>query len=326
MSIGGDQGGSIRIPSCYCGTFGMKPTFGLVPYSGVFPIEHTIDHVGPITATVFDNALLLEVIAGPDGLDDRQHIPSTVKFNYTQDIDKGVKNLKIGILTEGFELPDSEKIVNESVREAAKVFTRLGATVSEVSVPMHSLGGAIWTPIALEGAVDQMMLNYGYGTGHKGLYVTSLIDVYNGWRKKANQLADSVKVSILTGQYMRKFYGGHYYAKAQNLGRMLSAAYDEAFKNVDLLLMPTLPLRATPLPKPDDSRELYIKCAFEMLANTCPFDVTGHPAMNIPVNKHEDLPIGMMLVGKHFDELTIYKAAFAFEKAQGISVVKKLQN
>jgi amidase len=120
---------------------------------------------------------------------------------------------------------------------------------------------------------------------------------------------------MLVGHYFVKHYRGHFYAKAQNLSRKLRVAYDAAFSKHDLLLMPTLPLKATPLPPADASRELYVQRAFEMAANTAPFDVTGHPAMSIPCGIGDALPIALMLVGKHYEESTIYCAAAAFEKA-----------
>src|ERR1700720_2090104 len=129
MAIGGDQGGSIRIPAAYCGVYGMKPTYGLVPYTGVFPIELTLDHTGPMTATVADNALLLEVLAGPDGLDPRQ---VNVKVDtYTTALGKDVSGLRIGIVKEGFGHAVSEKVVDTLVRRGAERFKELGATVDE---------------------------------------------------------------------------------------------------------------------------------------------------------------------------------------------------
>ena len=119
---------------------------------------------------------------------------------------------------------------------------------------------------------------------------------------------------MLIGHYFIKHYRGHSYAKAQNLSRKLRAAYDAALSQHDLLLMPTVPLKATPLPPADAPRELYIQRAFEMLANTAPFDATGHPAMSIPCGLSDDLPIGLMMIGSHYGEFEIYRAAAAFEK------------
>jgi len=313
MAIGGDQGGSIRIPASYCGIYGMKPTHGLVPYTGIMPIELTLDHAGPMTATVADNALLLEVIAGADGLDPRQYTPRPAA--YSQAFGRDVKGLKIGVVKEGFGFPNSERDVDAKVKSAALAFGKLGAVVSEVSVPMHLAGPAIWTPIALEGATELMMKGNGFGTNWRGLFVTSLLDAHSGWRHRADELPDTLKVSMLLGHYFVKHYRGHFYAKAQNLSRKLRAAYDAALGAHDLLLMPTLPVKATPLPPADAPRELSLQRAFEMIANTAPFDATGHPAMSLPCGESDGLPIGLMLIGKHWDEATIYRAAHAFEQS-----------
>jgi amidase len=313
MAIGGDQGGSIRIPSAYSGTYGMKATWGLVPYTGVMPIEQTIDHAGPITGNVADNALLLEAIAGPDGLDPRQAGAKIAK--YTAALGKGVKGLKIGVLREGFGHANSEKDVDAKVKLAARLLQKKGATVTEVSVPMHLLGPAIWTPIALEGLQWQMMRGNGLGMNWKGLYVTSLLDAHSNWRSRADELSLSLKISMLSGEFFIKHHRGHFYAKCQNLARQLTAAYDAVLAEHDLLLLPTLPLKATKLPAAGAAGGEILQRAFEMIGNTAPFDVSGHPAMSVPCGLSDDLPIGMMLVGRHWDESTIYRAAHAFEQA-----------
>jgi amidase len=311
MAIGGDQGGSIRIPAAYCGVYGMKPTHGLVPYTGIMPIEITLDHTGPMTCNVPDNALLLEVLAGEDGLD-----PRRVKIEaYTKALDRGVRGVKIGVLKEGFGHPNPEPDVEAKVKQAASTFRDIGATVSEVSVPMHTLGAALWSPIALEGATELMMRGNGMGTNWRGLYTTTLLDAHSQWKHRADELSDTLKISMLVGHYFIKHYRGHFYAKAQNLSRKLRAAYDAALRQHDLLLMPTLPLKPTPLPPANAPRELIIQRAFEMIPNTPSFDATGHPAMSIPCGMSDGLPIGLMLVAKHYDEMTIYRAAAAFEKA-----------
>ena len=313
MALGGDQGGSIRIPASFCGIYGMKPTHGLVPYSGIMPIEVTLDHTGPMTANVADNALMLEVLAGPDGLDPRQGMAKAEA--YTKALGQGVKGMKIGVVKEGFGHANSEKDVDAQVRKGAGIFKKLGATVEDVSLPMHLMGAAIWTPIAVEGATQLMMKGNGFGTNWRGLYVTSLLDAHSAWKHRADELADSLKLSMLAGEYFTKHYRGHYYAKAQNLSRRLRAAYDAELSKYDLLLMPTLPMKATEIPPPNAPRELYIQRAFEMVGNTAPFDATGHPAMSIPCGMPDGLPVGMMLIGKHYDESTIYRAAHAFEQA-----------
>jgi len=314
LAIGGDQGGSIRMPSSYCGIYGMKATHGLVPYTGVMPIELTIDHTGPMTANVTDNAVMLEVLAGPDGLDPRQHAGRSAQ-PYSELMKAGAKGLKIGIVTEGFGWPQSQAGVDAKVREAAARFEKLGATVSEVSLPMHRAGPAIWLPIAAEGATQMMMKDGGYGFNYKGLYDTALIDYHVGWKKRADDLSETLKITMVLGEYFIQNYCGHYYGKAQNLARQLKAAYDTALSDFDLLLMPTLPMVATKLPDPGAPVEDVIARAFEMLPNTCPTDVTGHPAMSLPCGTFDGLPVGLMLIGKHYDEATIYRAAYSFEQS-----------
>lgn len=312
MAIGCDQGGSIRMPGSWCGVYGMKPTHGLVPYTGVMPIEATLDHAGPMTATVANNALLLEVIAGIDGLDPRQYDVRVDK--YTAALGRGVAGLRIGVVKEGFSHPVSEADVDQKVRQAADRLRALGATVEDVSIPMHLDGAAIWTPIALEGLQVQMMHGNGMGFNWKGLYTTSLLDAHSNWRARANELSRTLKISMFAGEYFIRNYRGHFYAKAQNLGRLLRQSYDEALSRCDLLLMPTLPMKATPIPEQNAPLALYCQRAFEMLPNTAPFDVTGHPAMTVPCGLSQGLPIGMMLIGRHWNESTIYRAAHAFEQ------------
>jgi amidase len=313
MAIGGDQGGSIRIPSAYCGTYGMKGTHGLVPYTGVMPIEATIDHTGPITRNVADNALLLEVLAGADGLDPRQYAPNVTPC--TTALRRGVGGLKIGVLTEGFEIAGMQRGVADKVRAGAARLVSMGASVEEVSIPEHLIGPAIWGPVALEGLTAQMMLGNGMGFNWKGLYDVSLMDYHAGWREKADDLSQMLKISMLVGKWGIDHCRGRYYAKAQNLARWLKAAYDAKLATYDLLLLPTLPCVATKLPEKGAPLAEVVARAFEMIASTAPFDATGHPAMSIPCGLSDGLPVGLMLIGKFYDEATIYQAAAAFESA-----------
>ena len=311
MAIGCDQGGSIRIPSAFCGTYGMKPTHGLVPYTGIMPIEATLDHAGPITANVRDNALMLEAIAGGDGLDPRQYAP-TVEA-YTAALDKGVRNLKIGLLTEGFQLPNMDTQVAEKVRGAVARLQELGALVGEISVPEHNLAGALWSPIGCEGLTAQMMHGNGMGFNWEGQYDVALLDKHARWRDDADALSPSLKICMFVGQYGLERYHGRYYARAQNIARRARAGYNRALADFDLLVMPTVPIVAQPLPEPGCSITEYISRAFEMIGNTAPQDITGHPAMSIPCGLVDGLPVGMMLVGRHYAESTIYQAAAALE-------------
>ncbi|HJQ58563.1 MAG TPA: amidase [Vineibacter sp.] len=313
MALGGDQGGSIRMPASFCGIYGMKPTHGLVPYTGIMPIEIFVDHTGPMTANVTDNALMLEVLAGPDGYDPRQY---DVKVHaYTEALKGGIKGMKIGVVKEGFMQANAEKDVNEKVMAAARKLQALGATVSDVSIPMHLVAPAIWMPIGVEGLTQTMMWGDGYGVSRPDLYVTSLMDFHRNWRNRANELSETTKLFTMFGTYIRKYYGSRYYGKAMNINRRLIAAYDSALAQHDLLLMPTTPIKATPLPPPDAPRELYVERALNMISNTAPFDITHHPAMAVPCGMADGLPVSLMLVGKHFDEPTIYRAAYAFEQS-----------
>jgi len=315
MAIGGDQGGSIRIPASWCGIYGLKPTHGLVPYTGAFPIEATIDHLGPMARTTADVATLLEVIAGEDGMDPRQY---RVKPEpYSKALTGSIEGLRIGIVPEGFEWPGaSQADVDDMVMRAAGRFEELGAVVSTVSIPMHRDGIHIWNAISIEGATALMLKGNSMGTNWKGYYTTSLLDAFaRGWRARPNDLSETTKLVLLTGEYMQTRYHGRFYAKAQNLALKLKAAYDACFHQVDLLVMPTLPMKATRIPDPDASREEYIVRALEMLPNTSPFDVTGHPAMNVPCGMSQGLPVGMMLVARSFGESTILRASHAFEQS-----------
>jgi amidase len=313
MALGGDQGGSIRIPACWCGIYGMKPTHGLVPYTGIMPIEIFLDHTGPMTKTVADNALMLEVIAGADGYDPRQFSPKVA--NYTQALGGDVKGLKIALVKEGFARPESEKEVDEKVRQGAERFRQLGATVDEVSIPLHLAGPAIWMPIGMEGIAQTMMFGDGYGLSRQDLYVTSLIDKLHGWTRRAIELSETTKVWTTFGVYAQQYHGTHYYGKAVNVSRRLREAYDAVLRQYDLLLMPTLPMKPQPLPPADATREVYFQRATEMIGNTCPFDVTHHPAMSVPCGMIDGLPTALMLIAKHWDESTIYRAAHAFEQS-----------
>ncbi len=313
MAIGGDQGGSIRIPSSFCGTYGMKPTFGLVPYTGIMSIETTVDHTGPITSNVSDNALLLEVLAGPDGIDPRQS--ERTPAAYTDGLGKDVDGLRIGVVQEGFGHPNSDASVDVGVRAGAAKLAELGATVENLSIPMHPAGAAIFLPIAAEGATQLMMHGNGFGIGHEGLFLLSMYDAIARWRERADELSETLKVFMLVGQTALRRYGPRYYAKASNLRRQLREAYDQVLGSYDLLLMPTLPMTATPLPGPEAKHGEIVSRGLEMLANTQQFDITGHPAMSIPCGTSEGLPIGLMLVGRHHDESTIYQAAHAYEEA-----------
>ena len=311
MAIACDQGGSIRIPSSMCGVYGMKPTHGLVPYTGIMPIERTVDHVGPVTGNVADNALFLEVLAGPDGLDSRQG--GVGGETYTEALGKGCTGLSIGILGEGFERPESEPDVDRKVRDAAERFGSLGANIREISIEEHHVAPDLWTAIVVEGLQDMMMHGNTFGTNCRGLFLPSMIDRVAAWRHRADELSDSLKVCMFLGEYFQEVYRGRFYGKAQNLMRRVTECYLAALEDVDLLLLPTVPMTAQPIPPADCPLELTVRRAFEMVGNTCPFN-GGLPAMSVPCGLVDGLPVGMMLVAAPHREATIYRAAHAFEQ------------
>ncbi len=312
-ALGGDQGGSIRMPACWTGVYGLKATHGLVPYTGVMPIELTLDHCGPMGGTVEDVARLLTAIAGPDGRDPRQIDCKTQ--DYLGALKKGAKGLKIALVKEGFDRPDSQAAVDKKVRKALQRLKSLGATVDEVSIPMHTAGYDIWNAIIIEGATELMIKGNGLGYNWAGTYTTSLLDAYaRGWRSRPQDMSETVKLVLFMGEYMHHYYHGRYYAKGQNLKWALRQAYDDVLAKYDLLAMPTIPFTATKIPEAGCPREEYVARALDMIGNTCPFDASGHPGINLPCGREGGLPVGLMLTGRRYDEATVLRAAAAFEK------------
>jgi amidase len=317
IATGGDQGGSVRIPAAYCGVVGHKPTYGLVPYTGAFPIEQTIDHIGPMARSVAEVALTLAVLAGPDGLDPRQ--PASVSVpDYVAELGRGADGLRVGVVAEGFGRDNSEQAVDATVRAAADTLASAGMSAEEVSIPWHLDGLRVWDVIATEGVTAQMIDGNGYGMNWQGRYDPDLIDYYGTrWRGDPTAFSETVKLVMLAGRYALDRYHGRHYAMARELTPRLRAAYDEALARFDVLVMPTLPIRATLLPGPGAPREEILGRALEMVGNTAPFDVSGHPACSVPAGLAGGLPVGMMIIGRHFDDATVLRVAHAFEQAVG---------
>jgi amidase len=141
------------------------------------------------------------------------------------------------------------------------------------------------------------------------------MDFHRGWREQADSLSETLKMAMMMGTHVDNTVGKRLYGKAVNLSYSLRAAYDAVLADYDLLLMPTLPMKATPLPTADDDWNFYVDRAFEMLENTAPFNISHHPSLSMPCGMSEGRPVGLMLTGRFFDEATIYKAAEAFEKS-----------
>jgi amidase len=324
IALGGDQGGSIRLPAAWCGVVGLMPTHGLVPHTGVFGLEPTIDYVGPMARTVDDVAVALECLAGRDGLDPRQaDVPPTLP-RYTDALARGVKGLRIGLLDEGFGVPGGDRAVDDAVREAVRALERLGAQVDRVSVPLHTRALPALLPIYLEGGKRMYDTNFG-GSFAKTYYPASLISIFGRLKQThAREFSPNLKLNLLQGHYLQQQYGGRLYAKAQNVRPTFVAQYDRVLARVDLLAMPTIPMTAPRWQAPrdyEDALELTMLGGTRSLdlgpviANTCPFNYTGHPAISIPCAKLGGLPVGLMLVARHFGEETLLQAAAAFQRA-----------
>lgn len=324
MALGADQGGSIRIPAAWSGVVGLKPTYGLVPYTGAMVMEMSLDHIGPMGKRVEDVARLLGALAGPDPLDPRQRgvLPANHVQDYLPALGQSVKGLRIALLKEGFSLepndalglPGGEPVVDRKVRAALAALEKLGAIVDEVSVPMHRDGTCIWLAIHVEGPAE-VIKSHGLGSGWSGWYNTALAQAFaKGYAARADDLSHTVKLVLLIGEHMRRQHHGLYYAMGQNLRGALRQAYDEVLARYDLIAMPTVPFRATPLPAHDCSIEDYVGFGLNMIHNTGQFDVTGHPAISVPCGMEDGLPIGLMLVGRHFDDLTVLRGADTVER------------
>ena len=221
---------------------GLKPTHSLVPYTGIFGIDNTYDHVGPMARTAADAALILDVIAGKDPLDPRQgEVPVQA---YTEALARGAGGLRIGVVSEGFGRPESEADVDASVRKALGIFSEMGAQTADVSIPAHNeAAGIVWSLI-VEGAAALLRSN-GMGYGWNGLYNPGLTEMLGKSRQaQANDFPPTVKIILLLGTYMSERYHGRMYAKAQNLRPWLRASYDRALEQYDVLAMPTTPNKA----------------------------------------------------------------------------------
>ncbi|MBL7255380.1 amidase [Paractinoplanes lichenicola] len=313
MTLGADQAGSIRMPASWSGVVGLKPTYGLVPYTGIAPLDGFFDHVGPMTRTVADNARFLTVLAGPDGIDPRQ---SGVRAgDYLGALDHGVRGLRVGILREGFGGPDAEAAVDHTVRAAAESLRDLGAVVEDVSVPLHALGPALWTAIAIEGMAETVLRNQGFAFGRADHYPVDMMRHLFDRRDTVAGRPANVMLFTLVGRYVDAHQGRLNYAKAINRTRTLRAAYDEALQRYDVLVTPTTPQTARPLPDPAAGPGASVQAAIEMSANTTPFNITHHPALSVPCGTAEGLPVGLQLVGRHFDEATLYRVGRALEQA-----------
>lgn len=304
ITIGTDQGGSIRIPSSWSGTVGLKPTYGLVPYTGVMSIDPSVDHVGPMARSVSHVALMLEVIAGKDPLDQRQQeVPVEA---YTAGLDRGAAGLKIAVVREGFEQPGAQADVNAAVRRAVESLAKLGAKAEEVSVPAHRDASNLLWPVVGEGMMRLAQTGL-QSTHFNGRYNPSLAEFFGAhWPERSGREALTVKMMVVVGEYLASRGHSRIYARAQNARAALIAAYDGVLSNFDAIVMPSTPMKA----HRQDEQSPY-----SMITNTAPFDLTGHPGLSVPCAMSEGLPVGLMLIGRRFDDAKLLRIGYAFEQS-----------
>jgi len=315
VAIGCDQGGSIRVPAAWCGVVGLKPTHGLVPYTGIVGIDPTFDHCGPMTRTVADAARLLQVLAGRDESDSRQaDVPPPA--GYLQAVAEAPDDLggvTVGTVAEGFGV---EPHVAEAVAETMERLHALGARVEDVSIPEHTFAEAVTIGSSMEG-MAALLAGGGNGYHRPGEYWPQLAAALRrGLDSSANDLSPQMKLILTYGTHLQRAYLGEYYAKAQGVRAALRAGYDRALAAVDVLVMPTTP--GTPhLHVETMSAVERVKRGWAVLANTSATDMTGHPALTLPVAAADGLPVGLMLIGRRFDEARLLAAGETLERRLG---------
>ncbi len=306
-ALGSDTGGSIRQPSSFCGIVGLKPTYGLVSRYGLVAFASSLDQIGPITKDVEDNALLLNVIAGYDEKDSTSK--NIEKKDYTKSLINDVKGLKIGIPKEFFG-EGTNKEVSESIKQAIEKYKELGAEVEECSLDIANEALATYYITAGAEASSNLGRFDGIRYGYRTKNATNLKEIFINSRTEA--FGPEVKRRIITGTYvLSSGYYDAYYKKAQKVRTIIKDKFKELFSKYDILITPTAPMVAFGIgEKTDNALEMY-------LADLCTIsiNIAGVPAMSLPcgVDK-EGMPIGMQIIGKHFDEETIYRAAYTYEQ------------
>jgi amidase len=319
ISFGGDQGGSIRIPASWSGNVGLKPTFGLVSHFGVgFGSDQSIDYTGPMTMTVEDAALALEATAGYDGRDPRQSKAVPDFYDATSMLNDGIKGLRVGIVDEGFVGASSE--VADSVNGAVEALAALGAVISKVSIPEHLTVGQAQMAMSAEGALSLRESGF-FGVFAKTYYPADTIAAIMKLNQHhPDQLDPRSFLSHLAGTFARKNYSGRLYAKAQNVRPSYVKAYDAALSEVDVLVMPTTVTQAPrfePITDRSEALEAALNGAvtWSAVANTRPFNYTGHPSLAVPTEKRNGLPVSIQLTGRMFDDALLLRVAQAYTQS-----------
>jgi len=307
-TLGSDTGGSIRQPASFCGVVGLMPTYGRVSRYGLIAFASSLDHIGPLTKTVKDAAIVLQIIAGRDPMDSTSaEVPVP---DYIAELEKPVAGLKLGVAKEYFgEGLDSE--IRQSVEAAIQKLAKLGCEIVPVSLPHTEYAIPTYYIVATAEASSNLARFDGVRYGHRASDARTLSEMYR--RTRDQGFGAEVKRRIMLGTYaLSAGYYDAYYLKAQKVRTLLVRDFEEAFKKVDAIVTPTSPTAAFKLgEKTSDPLAMYLADIFTVTA-----DLVGIPGISIPCGEtKEKLPIGLQILGKHFDESTILRVAHAYEKA-----------
>src|SRR5271166_4087436 len=311
-ALGSDTGGSIRQPASFCGVVGLMPTYGRVSRYGLIAFASSLDHIGPLTKTVKDAATVLRTIAGRDLMDSTSaDLPVP---DYVKELEKPVRGLRLGVATEYFgEGLDDE--VRHAVESAIDKLKTLGCEVVQVSLPHTPYAIPTYYLIATAEASANLARYDGVRYSYRASGVKSLSEIYR--RSRDEGFGAEVKRRIMLGTYaLSAGYYDAYYLKAQKVRTLLARDFEEAFRRVDAIITPTSPTAAFRLgEKSDDPLAMYLADIYTVTA-----DLAGIPGISIPCGEtKEKLPIGLQILGKHFDEATILGLAHAYEQVAQIS-------
>ena len=311
-TLGTDTGGSIRQPAALCNVVGLKPTWGRVSRSGVVAFASSLDQVGPLGRTVRDVAMLLQGIAGRDEHDATSADVAVPDF--TAALESGVRGLRVGLPREYF-VDGMDPEIATATREAARTLKAAGAVVKEISLPHTKHALAVYYVIAPAEASSNLARYDGVRFGHRAKNVTHLTELYE--RSRAEGFGPEVKRRIMLGTFaLSAGYHDAYYVKAQQVRTLIRRDFDEAFREVDVILSAATPTCAWPLgEKLDDPLSMYL-----MDVLTLPCNLAGLPGLSVPTAKSSGgLPIGAQLLGRPFDEVTILRAARALERERSLT-------
>ncbi|MCG7315321.1 Asp-tRNA(Asn)/Glu-tRNA(Gln) amidotransferase subunit GatA [Priestia flexa] len=307
FSLGSDTGGSIRQPAAYCGVVGLKPTYGRVSRYGLVAFASSLDQIGPITNSVEDNAYLLQAISGVDPMDSTSanvDVP-----DYVSALTGDIKGLKIAVPKEYLGEGVGEA-ARQSVLDALKVLESLGATWEEVSLPHSKYALATYYLLSSSEASANLSRFDGVRYGYRTDNAENLLEMYKQTRSEG--FGNEVKRRIMLGTFaLSSGYYDAYYKKAQQVRTLIKEDFESVFENYDVIIGPTTPTPAFKIgEKTDDPLTMY---ANDIL--TIPVNLAGVPGISVPCGLANGLPLGLQIIGKHFDESTIYRVAHAFEQA-----------